>query len=825
MKSLGTRLALVTSAVLFALMVGAGVWIERQLQKIIFQEEITQAEVHAQTLLASLQTLMLNGQGTLAREWLDRMRQEAGVVDIRVLRRDGEEAFTDLTTVASVNEFLQYPRFDREPAPPHQLVETNPKAFNQALQGRTAFDLGQAHAITVLMPIHANTECLVCHGYDDSNLRGVMRLSLSTEERERRTQEMSNNLWIIITFMVGILGTALFVILKINVLKPINILREAITRVGQGDRNASLPVKWKDELGEVASVFNRMQKDLQASETRIRSVMDRILESIIIIDNKGVIETVNPTAVETFGYRTADDMIGKNVSMLMPEPYSGMHDTYLTMYMKTGKASIIGKTSRELVGVRQDGSTFPMELSVSEMSIDGEKYFIGSARDISERKEQLAAIEHAALHDALTDLPNRSLLADRLRQAVLYAQRNNSQFALLLMDLDHFKEINDTLGHHYGDLILQQVSKRMRHVLRESDTVARLGGDEFAILLPASDREHSVQIAKKLLTALEQPFVLEGQSLHVGASLGIALCPMHGDDEMTLMRLADVAMYVAKRQTNGYSIYDPNTDEHNPRNLALLGELRSAIDMDELVLSYQPKVDLVTGEVTGVEALVRWDHKEHGLMFPDEFIPLAEQTGLIKPITMWVLKEAIRQYAEWRDEGVLLDMSVNMSVRNLQDMQFPERVARIMNTLGKRMDSHLYLEITETAIMADPDRAQDVLKSLGDMHIKLSIDDFGTGYSSLAYLKQLPVSEIKIDKSFVKGMSVNDNDAVIVKSIVDLAHNIGLSVIAEGAEDKVTYDKLVELGCDMVQGFYVSEPLSAEEFKEWLATSSWGTKE
>ena len=819
MKSLGTRLALVISAILFALMLGAGMWIERQLQKIIFQEEISQAETHAKTLLASLQTLMLNGQGTLAREWLDRMRQEADVVDIRVLRRDGQEAFTDLTTVESVNGFLKYPRFVREPAPPHQAVHIEPTVFNQALQGRIAFDLGRAHEMTVMMPIHADTECLVCHGYDDSNLRGIMKLSVSTEARERRIEEMRHGLWVILGALVAVLGIALVLVLRVNVLKPIAVLRDAITRVGQGDRQASLPVKWKDELGEVANVFNRMQKDLQASETRIRSVMDRILEAVIIIDPNGIIETTNPAAEEIFGYSN-EEMTGKNISMLMPEPYRGMHDTYVSTYVKTGRASIIGKTSRELVGVRKDGTPFPMELSVSEMRIDDNLYFIGSARDISERKEQLAAIEHAALHDALTDLPNRSLLADRLRQAVLYTQRNNSQFALLLMDLDHFKEINDTLGHHYGDLILQQVAKRMCNVLRESDTVARLGGDEFAILLTSSDREHAMQIAKKLLSALEQPFVLEGQSLHVGASIGIALCPMHGDDEMTLMRLADVAMYVAKRQTHGFSVYDPNTDEHNPRNLALLGELRSAIDMDELVLNYQPKVDLKTGKTTGVEALVRWQHSKHGLMYPDEFIPLAEQTGLIKPITMWVLKEALRQYALWRDQNIVIDMSVNMSVRNLQDVQFPERVANIMKNLCKDTE-HLCLEITETAIMADPARAQDVLKQLGDMNIKLSIDDFGTGYSSLAYLKQLPVSEIKIDKSFVKNMSLNENDAVIVKSIVDLAHNIGLQVIAEGAEDKGTYDMLVELGCDKVQGFYVSEPLTAEQLEHWLRDSAW----
>ncbi|TPW18748.1 MAG: signal transduction protein containing a membrane domain an EAL and a GGDEF domain [Halothiobacillaceae bacterium] len=820
MKSLSTRLALVISTILFVLMLVAGFWVERQLKNTIFQEEINQAEVHAKTLLASLQTLMLNGQGTLAREWLDRMRREGGVVDIRVLRRDGTEAFTDLETVNAVNSFLQRPQFSREPSPPHPPVPISSEIFQRALQGQLSFDHGGNNEITVMLPIHADTVCLACHGYDTSGMRGVMKLSLSTVMRDRRIGDMRANLWAIAFVLALVLGTAIFLALRWNVLRPIAMLRDAIVRVGQGDRGATLPTKWRDELGEVASVFNRMQNELLASEATIRSVMDNVLEGIIIINEAGIIQSVNPAALLMFDYKNLSELVGKNIAVLMPEPYQSMHDRYIANYLATGNTNVIGARARELVGLRQDGTTFAMEISVSEMRLEHGRYFVGAARDITERKEQLAAIEHAALHDGLTDLPNRSLLADRLRQAVLHAQRNNHQFALLLMDLDHFKEINDTLGHHYGDLILQQVARRMTAALRESDTVARLGGDEFAVLLATSDVGHATQVAKKLLRMLEQPFVVDGQSLHVGGSIGIALYPVHGEDEMTLMRLADVAMYVAKRQTQGYSLYDPHTDEHNPRNLALLGELRTAIDTDELLLYYQPKVHLKSHKVTGVEALVRWRHPAHGLMYPDEFIQLAEQTGLIKPLTMWVLKESLRQMAQWRDEGLLLDIAVNLSARNLQDVQFPERVARIVSAMCKSTNK-LWLEITETAIMADPQRARGVLMELHDMNINLSVDDFGTGYSSLTYLRQLPVKEIKIDKSFVIGMVANENDAVIVKSIIDLAHNIGLQVIAEGAESDVEYSLLEELGCDYVQGYHVSQPLPAEEFTLWLKTSAW----
>ncbi len=819
MRSLGTRLALVLAGVLFALMLLAGFWIERQLTHAIHDEEISQAETHAKTLLASLQTLMLNGQGTLAREWLDRMKDAEGIADIQVLRTTGEEAFTDLDTVNSVNEFLKMPRFSREPVRGRGQAVKNGTALSKAAGGMIAFDTEQVDQITVFMPIATQTECMACHGYDPSMLRGILKLSLSTEVRERRISEMRHSLWVIAFILVLVLSAALLLTLRVNVLAPINLLREAINRVGQGDRDARLPVEWKDELGELAQGFNRMQRSLHATETRIRSVMDNVMEAIIIIDEKGRIESVNPAALEIFGY-TAHELVGQNVSILMPEPYKSMHDRYIENYLRTGKGNILGRRATEFVGLRKSGETFPLELGLSEMRTDDHRHFIGVVRDITERKKQSAAIEHQALHDALTDLPNRSLLADRLKQTVLRAQRNKEQFALLLMDLDHFKEINDTLGHHYGDLILQQVAKRMREALRESDTVARLGGDEFAVLLNTSDRDHAVQVAEKLLKSLDRPFILEGQSLHVGGSIGIALFPEHGEDEVTLLRLADVAMYVAKRATRGYALYDPAKDEHNPRTLALLGDLRNAIDLDELVLFYQPKVDLRTERVHAVEALVRWRHPEHGLMLPDEFIPLAEQTGLIKPLTLWVLKEALRQQVQWRQSGLDLEMSVNMSVRNLQDMQFPERVAKIVEAMG-RAPEKLFMEITETAIMADPRRAHEVLADLSNMLVRLSIDDFGTGHSSLAYLRQLPVKELKIDKSFVTAMDKNDNDAVIVRSIVDLAHNVGMTVIAEGVETEDTYERLKELGADAVQGFYVSEPLSADDLTAWLEKCRW----
>jgi diguanylate cyclase (GGDEF)-like protein/PAS domain S-box-containing protein len=819
-RSLGIRLALVISAVLSVLMLIAGFWLDRQLTEAMRAEEVRQAELHGSTLLASLRTLMLNGQGTLARSWLDRMHGEAGIIDIEVYRRNGNEAFADTTTVQAVNGFLGYPRFERQPTVPEHPGKIESSAFGKSLRGKVAIDWSEPGQMTLFMPIERNDECLACHGYEDNPLRGVLKLSLSTTDGEARIDSMRYRLWAIAAGLVTLLGTVMWLALRQSVLKPIARLRDAITRVGQGDRHTKLAVKQHDELGEVATVFNLMQEQLIAGETRIRAVMDNVVDAVITIDEKGIIESANQAVLHVFGY-SPRELLGQNIMMLMPAPYSEEHDSYLASYVSTGKSRILG-VGREVVGQRKDGTVFPLDLAVSEMWLHGQRFFIGIARDITERKEQIAAIEYQALHDALTDLPNRTLLSDRLHQAILAATRGEQTLALIIMDLDHFKEINDTLGHHNGDLILQQVANRVRRVLRESDTVARLGGDEFAVLLSMADLADATQIAKKLLDALDQPFELEAQSFRIGASLGIALFPEHGRDGAALMKRADVAMYEAKRNKMGFAVYDPSKDQHSLRNLSLMGELRTALDKQQLVLYYQPKVNMQTGRVSGVEALVRWHHPQHGLMYPNEFISLAEQAGLIKQVTLWVLKEAMTQSRDWEQSGIDVSMAVNLSVHNLHDATFPQEVASILRVFSSDQVNRLRFEITETAMMVDPSRALEILNALGTMGIRLSIDDFGTGYSSLSYLKQLPVAELKIDKSFIMSMEENDNDAVIVRSTIELAHNIGLRVVAEGVEDKKTYEMLAALSCDSVQGFYISRPMPPEEFSRWLQQPPWG---
>jgi len=818
MKSLGTLLAVVISTVLFGLMVLVDTLVEKQLTQAIYQQEIEQAGIHARTLRASLQTLMLNGSGTLAREWLDRMHGTAGITEIEVLRRDGSEAFRDLDTVAAVNRYLGERRFYREPSNPDGL-QTPTAAFQKALRGETAVDAQHTGQITVLLPISQDTECTACHGYDSSSLRGVLRLSLSTEFAEKRIQSMRTNLWMLSALVVVLLGTGLWLALRFSVLRPIARLRDAIQKVAHGDLHASLPAGRRDELGEVAAIFNQMQAALRASETRVRAVMDNVVDGIVTMDEHGVIESANPAAERLFGYGTAE-MVGKNFSMLISEAWSSENENYIANYIKPVQPDSLG-VGREVTGLRKDNLTFPMDLAVSEMRLGEARYFIAILRDITNRKEQTAALKYQALHDALTDLPNRTLLNDRLRQAILAGQREERLLALLIMDLNRFKEINDTLGHHIGDLVLQEVAKRMRSVLRESDTVARLGGDEFAVLLPGSDAANAAVAAGKILKGLEAPFALEGRTLDIGASIGIALFPSHGEDSVTLMQRADVAMYAAKRSGRGYAIYELQHEQHNLRHLALAGELRYAIEHDQLLLHYQPKINLATGRVYSVEALVRWQHPLYGLMPPDEFIPLAEETGLIRPLTLWVFGAAFRQCTEWRRSGIDITIAINLSVRNLQDPGLIEEIKHIVESCGTTQ-SALNMEITETSIMAEPQRSLAMLRSIAQMGVRLAIDDFGTGYSSLAYIKQLPVHEIKIDKSFVINMGHDADSVVIVRSTIDLAHNLGLQVVAEGVEDQHAYDVLVSLGCDAAQGFYMSRPLPLDELAVWLKESPWG---
>ena len=419
--------------------------------------------------------------------------------------------------------------------------------------------------------------------------------------------------------------------------------------------------------------------------------------------------------------------------------------------------------------------------------------------------------EYHASHDVLTGLPNRLLLHDRLEHDLALARRDGTALCVMILDLDDFKDVNDTLGHLHGDLLLQAIGPRLREVLRETDTLARLGGDEFAIVLPGvSGLEDAITVSAKITEALERPFTAAGMWLDVRTSIGIACFPEDGDDVGILLRHADVALYKAKSSKSAWEVYSADEDEHTRERLALAAQLRRGIANGELELHYQPKFSLPAGELREVEGLVRWRHPQLGLLAPDTFIPLAEQTGLISPLTERVLDEALRQARSWHDVGFDIRVSVNLSTRNLVDRGL---ATTLQGLLGKwRLGaSALQLEITESALIDEARRATTALEALSSLGIRLAIDDFGTGYSSLTYLKRLPVSEIKIDRSFVANMLTSREDAVIVRSTIELARNLGLETTAEGVEEESTCRQLTAWGCDFAQGFFLGRPVKGSD--------------
>lgn len=423
---------------------------------------------------------------------------------------------------------------------------------------------------------------------------------------------------------------------------------------------------------------------------------------------------------------------------------------------------------------------------------------------------------HEATHDAITALPNRLLFMDRLEQAIQSALRMKTTLAILMLDIDDFKKVNDTLGHYSGDRLLKQVVSRLEGVVRKSDTLARVGGDEFAILMQMSSGQENIEgVIKKIQKIFIEPFSIEGLSIEIQSSIGVVLFPDHGKELETIMQRASVALYAAKQDSRKFALYSTQLDKNSPHRLTMMGELRHAIQNDELVLYYQPKINLKLKRIIGAEALVRWNHPEHGFLPPDEFIPMAERTGLIKPLSIWVLNTALSQAEKWHRQNLKLSVAVNLSPVTFLDTELPNLIIGMLSQYEVPPE-YVTLEITEGSMIKDPTLALEIMNRLSETGIKISIDDFGTGYSSLAYFKKLPTSEVKIDKSFVTDMLNNKNDAVIVRSIIDLGHNLSLNVVAEGVENRKTALGLKKMGCDVLQGYYINRPMSNEDFMAWI---------
>lgn len=550
---------------------------------------------------------------------------------------------------------------------------------------------------------------------------------------------------------------------------------------------------------------------LRDSENRVRLLLDNVDEGIVSTSSKGRIELFNPGAERMFGYRSAD-ILGENISTLMPDPYRNEHDGYLERYLHTGETHAIGIT-REVTAQRSNGDIFPMELRISEFKLDGQAMFIGIMHDITERKATEEKIIHLAHYDALTDLPNRSLVQDRIQQTIAWARRAEAQFAVMFIDLDKFKNINDTLGHDAGDQLLQMVAHRLTESLRAEDTVGRQGGDEFIVLLAnLSAAEDSAVVAQKILGSLAAPFVINGQDLRTGASLGIAVYPQDGEDVETLLKNSDTAMYHAKEAgRSNYQFFAKEMNTAAAERLLLESSLRQAIDRNELLLHYQPLVNIADGRIIATEALVRWNHPELGLISPVRFIPIAEDSGVIVPLGDWVLRQACYQLKLWRELGIPLQrMVVNLSPHQFRQKHLVRNFIQIFEETG--VDPHwLGLEITENVIMENPEDAITTLGELKALGIELSLDDFGTGYSSLSYLKRFPIDKLKIDQSFVRDITTDADDEGLVAAIIVMAHQLNIRVVAEGVETEAQLAFLRQHGCDEYQGYLFSRPKPATD--------------
>jgi diguanylate cyclase (GGDEF)-like protein/PAS domain S-box-containing protein len=589
----------------------------------------------------------------------------------------------------------------------------------------------------------------------------------------------------------------------------------------------SLRTAWTTTSVEESRLLRKL------TEQRLESDQLRLLGSAVRVAGEGI--AILTPAVEALGPRIAfvndgfcgmygrprEEIIGETpVAFGIVERHHAIFDSLL-QHVFARQAF-----SAEATAQRKDGHEFELDLQLVPVEDGGElTHWVAFLRDVTDSRNEVLALRHQAMHDGLTDLPNRMMLFDRLADALEAARSDGRLIALLLMDLDRFKEVNDTFGHHFGDVLLKQVAFRLRNQLHIDDTVARLGGDEFAIVLTSAlDANAVAMTARRILNSLQQPFVVEGQVLEVGASIGIALYPQHGSDARTLMRRADVAMYATKQSNAGFTFHERDEQESRvPDQLSLVVEMRTALERNEFELYYQPKRHLRSGLITRVEVLIRWNHPQRGLLMPVSFVPIAERTGLIKPMTDWILDKALRQCREWQDEGAPIHVAVNVSAKSLLEETLPSKVQAVLDkwNIDPRF---LKIEITESSIMADPAHALAIMSMLQSMGVRLSVDDFGTGYSSLTHLRELPIDEIKIDKSFVMGMLTSDADAAIVRTVIDLAHNLGKQVCAEGVENAETMQRLEEMGCDLAQGYFISRAIPAAALMAWLTENSWGLK-
>jgi diguanylate cyclase (GGDEF)-like protein/PAS domain S-box-containing protein len=794
-------------------------WVVNRFEMQVMTSAEARAEETADGLINGMNMLMLTGQVSHPenrRLLLSKMSQSKGIRELRMIRgrpvidqygpgMPGEQPVDDL---------------DRE-------VLSTGKTRIMKIEG-----LNGEPMIRVVMPYIATadfrgTNCLSCHTVAPGSVNGAASVLIDLSEEAAYVAEVKRWLWLghlaIQILLSVIIAVFVRVLIVRHIARPVTELQMAMTRIQQdGDLSRRVNVSEENaDIGEMARTFNALLESLQNAQSRLDlfgRVFENSEEAIVITDAERRIVAVNNAFTRITGY-AADEVTGKNPKILS----SGRQDA--EFYSKMWQAiNTEGRWEGEIWNRRKSGEIFPEWLSVAVVRNESGQVvnYISLFSDITKRKESEKQIQFLAHYDPLTLLPNRTLFSDRLHQALMASKRNSKRLALLFLDLDRFKGINDSLGHLAGDLLLQSVAERLRACVRETDTICRQGGDEFMILLQEIERTEDVaHVAEKIIAAMSEPHIIEGHHLTVTFSIGISMSPDDGIDSPTLIKNADAAMYHAKeRGRNNFQFFAPSMNAEAAERLALEGDLRRAIRGNELFLVYQPQIDNRTEQIIGLEALVRWRHPEQGVIPPGKFIPVAEESGLIIKIGEFVLREACRQNKQWQDEGrFFLPVSVNLSAMQFYQKDIVVTIGQVLQETGLEA-KYLELEITEGIAIEEVDKAVLTLKALKNMGVRIAIDDFGVGYSSLSYLKRFPIDKLKIDQSFVRDLSTDMDDAVIVRTIVGMGHSLRLNVIAEGVETAEQLDYLRENSCDEVQGFYFSRPLVPEDVERFVQEHS-----
>jgi diguanylate cyclase (GGDEF)-like protein/PAS domain S-box-containing protein len=602
-------------------------------------------------------------------------------------------------------------------------------------------------------------------------------------------------------------------------------IMEASKEIGEGKLDTRLSIRRGDELGTLADSINQMAINLETAKNELwrreeyfRSLIENASDIITILDEHGVISYTSPSTERILGYKP-QELMGKNISEFIHKDDLPNFTHTLAIIAKSSNST----SSAEFRFRHKSNSWYILEAVGKNLRVESIiSGIVINSRDITQRRHAEETIRHLAYYDPLTGLPNRILFLDRFKIALAQARRNKHLLAAMFLDLDHFKTINDTLGHTIGDNLLRAVADRLTNCLREGDTVARMGGDEFTLLLPQIDQPKDVsKTAQKILEALKSPFYFEGHELHITFSIGITVYPSDGEDVQTLLKNADLALYRAK--ASGRNMYQPYTETMKSKaleRLVLENSLRHALEKKEFMIYYQPRIDINTRKIAGTEALLRWQPPHLGLISPSKFIPVAEETGLIIPIGEWVLRSVCVQNKAWQNAGFPpIQVAVNLSARQFQHPGLEEIITQILKETELE-SRYLELEITESMAMKNMEFTLAILDTLKNMGIAISLDDFGTHYSSLNYLKRFPIHTLKMDQSFVQDITNNADDAAIVNAVIVLAHSLGLKVIAEGVENEGQLNFLKNLKCDEVQGYLFSKPLPAGEFEKLLTLRS-----